>query len=107
MRRPRDYDSELKALNERARVLRDRRLVQLGELVIACGADAVPIEQLAGELIDAVASKDAAIKEGWRVRGAAFFQRSTRASPRAADRNGGSAESNEGGKASAPGKASA
>jgi hypothetical protein len=29
---------------------------------------------LAGVLLDAVAMKDAATKEGWRRRGAAFFQ---------------------------------
>ena len=78
MRKPRDFDAELKALNDKARQLRDRKRDQLGELVIACGADTLPIEQLAGALIAAVETKDAATKEVWRKRGAAFFQQSRR-----------------------------
>ena len=78
MRKPRDFDAELKTLNTKAKQLRDRKRDQLGELVIACGADALPIEQLAGVLIAAVETKDAATKEGWRKRGAAFFQQSRR-----------------------------
>lgn len=40
MRKPRDIDSELKALAERAKQLKERRVQQLGEMVIATGADA-------------------------------------------------------------------
>ena len=79
MRKPRDFDSELKALETKARQLKERKLQQLGELVIAAGADALPIEQLAGALIAAASEKDAAIKEGWRKGGANFFQRARRA----------------------------
>jgi len=79
MRKPRDFDAELKALNDKARQLRDRKRDQLGELVIASGADALPVEELAGALIAAVETKDATIREGWRKRGAAFFQQSRRA----------------------------
>ncbi|MDG2532567.1 conjugal transfer protein TraD [Sphingomonas sp. HITSZ_GF] len=75
MRKPRDYDAELKALTDKARQLREQKLRQLGELVVASGADALPVEQLAGVLLHAVEIKDAATKEGWRKRGAAFFQR--------------------------------
>jgi hypothetical protein len=78
MRKIRDYDAELKALDERARELRTRKLGQLGELVIATGADALNAETLAGALLAAAESKDTAAKEAWRRRGAAFFQRSTR-----------------------------
>jgi DNA-binding protein H-NS len=78
MRKPRDYDAELKALDERARELRTRRLAQFGELVIATGADALDVEMLAGALLAAAESKDNAAKEAWRRRGAAFFQRSVR-----------------------------
>jgi hypothetical protein len=74
MRKPRDYDSELQALNDKAKQLRDRKLHQLGELVIATGADALSVEQLAGALLNAINIKDATTKEGWRNRGAAFFQ---------------------------------
>lgn len=78
MRKPRDFDSELQALNDKARQLKDRKLHQLGELVIATGADALPVEQLAGLLLSATDTNDTAAKEGWRKRGAAFFQRAGR-----------------------------
>lgn len=74
MRKPRDFDSELKALDDKAKRLKERRLRQLGELVIATGADTLPIEQLAGLLILAVETDDLVTKEEWRKRGAAFFQ---------------------------------
>lgn len=74
MRKPRDFDSELKALDDKARQLKERRLRQLGELVIATGVDAMPIEQLAGLLLQAVETNDLVTKEEWRKRGAAFFQ---------------------------------
>jgi hypothetical protein len=74
MRKPRDYDSELRALNDKAKQLKDRKLYQLGELVIATRADELPVEQLAGVLLSAIDAKDAATKEGWRKRGAAFFR---------------------------------
>ena len=74
MRKPRDFDAELKSLNDRAKDLKSRKLVQLGELVSATAADALPVEQLAGVLLAAVETKDAGIREGWRRRGAAFFQ---------------------------------
>jgi len=74
MRKPRDFDSELRALNDKAKQLRARKVDQLGELVIACGADALPIEQLAGSLL-ATMEADARTREGWRQRGAAFFRK--------------------------------
>ncbi len=74
MRKPRDFDSELKTLADKARQLKERRVRQLGELVIATGADALDADLLAGALLDAVASKDAATREGWRKAGAAFFR---------------------------------
>jgi hypothetical protein len=78
MRKPKDFDTELKALNERARELRARKLQQLGELVVATGADALPIDALAGALLCAAEAKDDAARMGWRVRGAAYFQRTRR-----------------------------
>lgn len=75
MRKPRDYDAELKALDARAAQLKQRKVQQLGELVIASGADALPLELLAGALVAAAREKDATIKEGWRKAGAGFFQR--------------------------------
>jgi len=39
MRKPRDFDAELKALGDKARDLKSRKVQQLGELVIATGAE--------------------------------------------------------------------
>nr|WP_315382419.1 conjugal transfer protein TraD [uncultured Sphingomonas sp.] len=75
MRKPRDFDSELKALDGKARKLKQAKLQQLGELVVATGADALPVEQLAGALLAAVSASDMISREDWRQRGATFFQR--------------------------------
>lgn len=45
MRKPRDYDAELKALDARAKKLKNRKVSQLGELVIATGADTLRRER--------------------------------------------------------------
>lgn len=78
MRKPRDIDSELKALADKAKQLKERRVLQLGELVIATGADATDAETLAGALLDIASNSDATRKESWRKRGAAFFQGTVR-----------------------------
>ena len=101
MRKPRDYDAELKALDDKARQLKTRKLQQLGELVVATGADALPAEELAGALLAAAQNKDPAIKEGWRKRGAAFFQ-GKEPSPAGGNRAG--AEAHPRGAASAAGE---
>jgi hypothetical protein len=59
MRKPRDFDAELKALGDKARDLKSRKVQQLGELVIATGADALGAEELAGALIVLAETKDA------------------------------------------------
>ena len=86
MRKPRDIDSELKALEAKAKTLKERRVRQLGELVIATGADALDAEMLAGVLLGAVSTKDASANEGWRKAGAAFFQRGARKAATGANR---------------------
>lgn len=73
MRKPRDYNAELKALNDKARQLKSRKQSQLGELVQATGADDLTIEELAGALLGA-ATAERSTREAWRKRGAAFFQ---------------------------------
>jgi len=73
MRKPRDFDAELRALTDKAKALKAKKQGQLGELVIATGADALSIEQLAGAMLDVVGA-DAARKEAWRKSGAAFFR---------------------------------
>ena len=85
MRKPRDFDSELKALADKARQLKERRVQQLGELVIATGADTTDPETLVGALLVIAETDDTARKESWRKRGAAFFQGPSRKpAPRAA-----------------------
>jgi hypothetical protein len=51
-RKPRDYDAELQALMERAKKVKTQKTTQLGELVQVVGADALPMEALAGALQD-------------------------------------------------------
>ncbi len=67
MRKPRDFDSELQALNEKAKQLKSRKVLQLGELVIATGADALDPETLTGALLGAAKTKDAKEREAWRT----------------------------------------
>jgi hypothetical protein len=105
MRKPRDFDSELKALDDKARQLKERNLRQLGELVIATGADVLPVEHLTGALLLAIDAKDATAEE-YRRRGAAFFQhRARRPAPRSRGRASGD-EASGGSTQSAAGKAS-
>ncbi len=80
MRKVRDYDAELKALNDRARDIKAKKIQQLGELVIATGAHAFDVETLAGVLLAAANTTDPEQREAWRSKGAAFFQRRGRKS---------------------------
>lgn len=74
MRKPRDIDAELKALADKAKGLKAKRVLQLGELVTITGADALDLETLAGALLAAVEGvKAAETKEAWRREGAGFF----------------------------------
>lgn len=75
MRKVRDYDAELKALNDRTRDIKAKKIQQLGELMTVTGAHTLDAETLAGVLLAAVNSFDAEQKEAWREKGAAFFQR--------------------------------
>jgi hypothetical protein len=96
MRKPRDCDAELKALTDKARDLKSRKVQQLGELVIATGADALSADELAGALIVLAETKEAGKREPWARRGAAFFQSRARRNAPATDRNmdGASAQPN-------------
>lgn len=82
MRKPKDFDAELKALADKAKQLKERQVRQLGELVVATGADVLDADLLAGALLEAVATKDDATKEGWRKCGAAFFRPARRSTAR-------------------------
>jgi hypothetical protein len=103
MRKPRDFDAELKALEDKARDLKSRKVQQLGELVIATGADALTPEELAGALIVLTETTDAGKREAWAKRGAAFFQRRARRSAEAPDLDTGGAQTQPGGAQSASG----
>lgn len=100
MRKPRDFDAELKALAEKAKMLRETKTRQLGELVAATGADALDIEILAGGLL-AFAEGDEQRKDEWRERGALFFQGKPKRKPRSAESNSESDIQNDSGAASA------
>ena len=101
MRKPRDYDAELKALTDKAKALKDDKLRRLGELVVATGADALPIETLAGALLAAKATTDMVQTARWRASGEAMFPKSERGTKAAAGGAPASDRQNNGGKASA------
>jgi DNA-binding protein H-NS len=86
MRKPRDYDTELMALEDKARGLRLRKVLQLGELVIATGADTLAPEELAGALIVLAETTDPGKREAWAKRGAAMFRQRPRRSRKPPDR---------------------
>ncbi|WP_088560637.1 conjugal transfer protein TraD [Arboricoccus pini] len=97
MRKPRDFDSELKSLEEKTRDLKARKVQQLGELVISTGADALTADELAGALIVLAETRDVGKREAWAKRGAAFFRgRARRAAP-SPDRDAGGAQTQPGG----------
>jgi len=104
MRKPRDFDAELKALGDKARDLKSRKVQQLGELVIATGADALSASELAGALVVLAETKDNGKREAWAKRGAAFFQGRSRRSAPAPDRDAGSAPAQPGGAQPASGR---
>ena len=91
MRKPRDFDGELKALQDKARDLKSRKVQQLGELVIGTGADSLSVDELAGALIMLAETKDSGKREAWARRGAAFFQSRARRNAPAAERHAGGA----------------
>ncbi len=101
MRKPRDFDAELKTLECKAKTLKERKIRQLGELVIATGADALDAETLAGGMLHLVDSSDAARKEGGRKRGAGFFQGGKAEPAHGADRDPRREPPNTGGATSA------
>ena len=104
MRKPRDFDAELRALGDRARDLKSRKVQQLGELVIAVGADTLSANELAGALIVLAETKDAGKREAWSKRGAAFFHGRSRRSAPAPDRDAVVAPAQPGGAQPAPGR---
>ena len=75
MRKVRDYDAELKALSDKARLIKARKVEQLGALVVATGADALDLEVIAGMLRHGVMEAQVdSVKESWRADGATFLK---------------------------------
>jgi len=87
MRKPHDYDAELKALEDKARELKTRKVQQLGELVIASGADQLSTDELAGALVAIAEANDATKREAWAKRGVMFFESGSRRAASASQRN--------------------
>ena len=91
MRKPTDFDAELKRLTAKAKLLKERKVRQLGELVIATAADTLTADELAGALIVLAETKDPKKMEAWAKRGAAFFQSWSRRNAKASERDAGGA----------------
>jgi hypothetical protein len=75
-RKPRDFDAELQALMDKAKKVKSQKTVQLGELVQLTGADALPMEALAGALLAAIdqSKKAPDTLARWTEQGQSFFQ---------------------------------
>ncbi|MFT4129089.1 conjugal transfer protein TraD [Labrys sp. (in: a-proteobacteria)] len=87
MRKPRDFDAELKALEDKAKELKNSKVQQLGELVIATRADALTAEELAGALLPLTETTEAGKREAWARRGATFLRGRARRPTSATARN--------------------
>lgn len=96
MRKPRDFDSELKALTDKAKLLKTLKVQQLGELVIATGADSFDPDTLTGALLGIVKTKDAGTREAWRATGAAFFRGQSRKTDRGTPADAAGAQARQG-----------
>jgi hypothetical protein len=79
-RKPRDFYAELQALMDKAKRVKSQKTTQLGELIQVTGADALPVEALAGALLAAVeqSKKTPEAIARWTERGQAFFQQGRR-----------------------------
>ena len=106
-RKPRDFDAELQALMDKAKKVKSQKTVQLGELVQVTGADALPIEALAGVLLAAVeqSKKQPEAVARWTERGQAIFQQGGRRGKKAAADDAARGTGSNGGAAPAPDRA--
>lgn len=102
-KKPRDYDAELQALMKRAKKVCTQKTTQLGELVQLTGADAIPLDALAGALLaitEQARDKPEAVAR-WTERGQAFFQSGSKR-PKAGSTAGGAAGGASGNNGPAP-----
>ncbi len=104
-RKPRDYDAELQTLMDRAKKLKGQKTVQLGELVQVTGADALPVEALAGALLAAVeqSKKSPEAVQRWAERGQALFQQGGKRGSKAGAAEPADRPASDSGKAAAAG----
>lgn len=96
MRKPRDFDAALKTLTDKTKALKENKRRQLGELIVATGADGLDAETLAGGLLAMIQTDDAAQKENWRKRGEAFFRGTASTTWRTSSGNATSAPAGDG-----------
>jgi DNA-binding protein H-NS len=75
------------AFETKAWELKTRKVQELGEFVIATGADPLAPEELAGALIMLAETTDPGKKEAWVKRGAAMFRQRSRPFGPATDRD--------------------
>jgi hypothetical protein len=87
MRKPKDFDTQLKALAEKAKALKDNKLHRLGELVAATGADAIDMETLAGGLLAMTATTDLTQRAAWKNAGEEMFRKGLRPAKAGASAN--------------------
>lgn len=78
MRKPRDFDAELKALDDRAKDSRRRRCNSWGNSSSPPGRTHSRRKNWGGALIVLAETKEAGKRQAWAKRGAAFFQGRTR-----------------------------
>ena len=106
-RKPRDFDAELQALMDKAKKVKSQKTVQLGELVQVTGADALPIEALAGVLLAAVeqSKKQPEAVARWTERGQAVFQQGGRRGKKATADDAAPGPGSNNGAASTPDRA--
>jgi hypothetical protein len=106
-RKPRDFDGELQALMEKAKKVKSEKTTRLGELVQVIGADALPIEALAGALLAALeqSKKQPEAVARWTERGQAFFQPGPKKGKKPAPGNAAGGASGSSGTAPAPDRA--
>ena len=106
-RKPRDFDAELQALMDKAKKVKSQKTVQLGELVQLLGADALPMEALAGALLAALeqSKKQPEAVARWTERGQAFFQQGGRRGKKQTPGDTAPGAADHDGTAPAPGRA--
>jgi len=106
-RKPRDFDAELQALMDKAKKVKSQKTIQLGELVQIVGADALPMEALAGALLAAIeqSKKQPEAVARWTERGQSFFQQKGKRGKQAAPGDPASGPTSHNGAAPAPDRA--